>query len=507
MSVASIHTFASILSGALLSFCYPQANFSWLAWILLAPFFYATAQAQTRRRAIWLGWIFTLSFFGVSLHFLTHVAFAAWPALALLESLYGILLGALLFEVRRFEKTRWRILWVALVWVVVEFLRAEIPVWGFGHNLLASSQAFHPEMLQLASWGGAYLLSFVMVIGNGLIAEAMPGIKGDRQGNVRQRICFVLCFLSLVLFIYGFGSFRLHNLEKKSAPTLRLAVIQPNIPQSAKWDLMAKQDVIEIHENLTRLAALREPELLIWPEASFPGYLNADIEAPRIFELVRSLGFPVLIGSPYWQSETRVFNSVFLVESTGFVRSQYDKMRLVPFGEYIPWKWVLGWLSPLAYTMGVGDFTAGDKQTFFEVNGHRFAVLICFEDVFPDLARVAVNKGATFLTVVTNDAWFGKTGALWQHFQASILRAVENGVPLVRAANTGVSGFVSAEGRILNVVRNAQGESRFVTGELTFELPLAKHQTVYQKGGWLFAHGCVIFLGVLYLLKRKGASL
>jgi len=266
---------------------------------------------------------------------------------------------------------------------------------------------------------------------------------------------------------------------------------------------MAKQDVIEIHENLTQVAALREPEMIIWPEASFPGYFNADYSSESILDKFRAMAIPVLVGSPYWESETRIFNSVMLVDGQGHIENRYDKIRLVPFGEYVPWKLVLGWLEPLAYTMGVGNFTAGKAQTLFPLAEHAFAVLICFEDVFPDLARTAVKKGAHFLTVVTNDAWFGKTGAPWQHFQTSIFRAVENGVPVVRSGNTGISGFISAEGRVLGVVKDRQGESRFVNGELTMELPMAKHPTLYQKGGYLFPYVCLILLGVLFLARRK----
>ncbi|HCM42912.1 MAG TPA: apolipoprotein N-acyltransferase [Candidatus Omnitrophica bacterium] len=496
------------LSGVLLAFCYPMANFSWLAWIILAPFFMSVTRAHSRRQAIFLGWIFALSFFVFSLQFLVHVAFAAWPALALLESLYGLILGLLLFETRRFSSVVLRVLWIVSVWTAVEFLRTEIPVWGFGLNLLGHSQGFQPAMIQIASVGGAYLLSFVMAGVNALIAEAMIQTKNQeprtKHNGRKWNLLLVLgsCFLVPCVVLIG-GHLRLKIADQQSSPTLRLSVIQPNIPQSVKWALMAKQDVIEIHENLTQVAALREPEMIIWPEASFPGYFNADYASASILEKFRAMAIPVLLGSPYWESETRIFNSVMLVDAQAQITARYDKIRLVPFGEYVPWKLILGWLEPLAYTMGVGDFTAGKSQTLFRLAEHAFAVLICFEDVFPDLARTAVKKGAHFLTVVTNDAWFGKTGAPWQHFQTSIFRAVENGVPVVRSGNTGVSGFISAEGRVLGVVKDKLGESRFVNGELTMELPMAKHLTLYQKGGYLFPYACLIILVVLFLTGRK----
>ncbi len=437
---------------------------------------------------------------GGSLHFLTYVDFAAWPSLVLLESLFWILLGFLLFETRCFSSRFFRILWVALAFTIVEFLRAEIPVWSFGLNLLGHSQAFHPAMIQIASIGGAYLLTFFIVFANACLAEFLIGKKCQRF--------LVVAALLIAGLVFLFGLKQLKKAEKENPPMLRISVIQPNIPQSVKWAMMAKKDVIEIHENLTKMAALREPDLIIWPEAAFPGYLNADNDSARVLNLAKALHTPILAGAPYWESQTRVFNSAFLINDAGLITNRYDKIKLVPFGEYIPWKLILGWLSPLAYTMGVGDFTPGAGQKIFTWGKDvPFSVLICFEDVFTGLARHAVAKGARFLTVITNDAWFGKTGAPWQHMQSSIFRAVENGVPVIRSANTGVSGFISAEGKVLNLVRDAKNQSLFIAGELTFELPLAYHETLYRRGGWLFPYFCLIILSALFFLRKKGVTL
>jgi len=225
------------LSGALLSLCYPMANFSWLAWLVLAPFFYTISKAKSRKQAVFLGWVFALSFFTVSLHFLIHVAFAAWPALALLESLYGLILGLLLFETRRFSSVFLRVLWIASVWTAVEFLRTEIPIWGFGLNLLGHSQGFQISVIQIASVGGAYLLSFVISSVNALIAEIfrtayrVPCTVKDWIVSVTRYALLGLAIVSAVIF---FGVMRLKIADQQPAPTLRLSVIQPNIPQSVK---------------------------------------------------------------------------------------------------------------------------------------------------------------------------------------------------------------------------------------------------------------------------------
>lgn len=505
-------TLYAVLSGAALCFCFPTANWSSLAWIALVPLFTAVASTHSRARTIFLTWLAGFTFFAGSLHFLTFVDFAAWPALVFLESLFWIGLGFLLFEARRFSSRFFRILWVALSFTLIEFVRTEIPVWSFGLNLISHSQAFHPAMIQIASVGGAYLLSFLIIFSNACVAEFLMGKKDQR---------FLVWGAVLIAFlVYLFGVNQLKSKREITAPTLRLSVVQPNIPQSVKWATMAKKDIIEIHENLSKVAALREPDLIIWPEAAYPGYLNADYDSGRVTALAKSLKTPILVGAPYWESEARAFNSAFLLDESGMITNRYDKMKLVPFGEYVPWKLILGWLQPIAYTMGVGDFTAGESQKIFELvpsttsevapvhfrggqAGFKFAVLICFEDVFPGMARQAVKKGAKFLTVITNDAWFGPTGAPWQHMQSSILRAVENGVPVVRSGNTGVSGFISAEGRVLNLLRNAKDESLFVGGELTFELPMAQHNTFYRRGGYLFPYFCFLLSVCMYFMRRR----
>ena len=170
----------SLFTGIALCFCYPNANLFWLAWIVLAPLFTALLSVSSRGRCIFLTWLCGVTFFTGSLHFLTFVAFAAWPALAILESLYWILLGVLFFEARNFSSRIFRILWLALSFTAVEFLRAEIPVWAFGLNLLGHSQAFQPALIQVASLGGAVLLTFLIVFANACFAEYWIGEKNQR---------------------------------------------------------------------------------------------------------------------------------------------------------------------------------------------------------------------------------------------------------------------------------------------------------------------------------------
>jgi apolipoprotein N-acyltransferase len=268
---------------------------------------------------------------------------------------------------------------------------------------------------------------------------------------------------------------------------------------------MAKEKILEIHEKLTRLAALEQTDLIIWPEAAFPGYFNRDLQAERISRLAKEIQTPLLLGGLEWESENESYNSAYFLKKDGASGQRYDKLRLVPFGEYIPLKSIFGGLKPIADALGISDFKAGTAPVIvrWAREDWPFGVLICFEDVFSDLARDLADRDAKFLVVITNDAWFGKTGAPFQHLQASIFRAIENGVSVVRAANTGISAFVSHQGRVLATVKGAKGEETFVMGQKTLDLPLVAERTLFRRGGHLFPYFATGLFLVL-VMTRSG---
>ena len=211
-----------------------------------------------------------------------------------------------------------------------------------------------------------------------------------------------------------------------------------------------------------------------------------------------------MVGSPHLEPDNSAFNSAYLLGPDGDIKQRYDKLLLVPFGEYVPLKSIFGWLEPLAYTLGVSDFSAGKEKTLFELqNGEiHFAVVICFENIFPNLVRSFTDRGAEFLAVMTNDAWFGHSAAPYQHLQASVFRAVENGVPLVHVANTGVSVFISRKGEVLDRVRNPEGKDIFIAGRKTYPLAMENERTFYRRGGWIFPYGALALFVVLLAGKE-----
>lgn len=487
--------FLSFLSGLLLTFSFPGVRLGFLAWIALVPFFIALNQTKSRSEAAGFSLTQGLTFFLCSMHWLTFVTAGGWLALAFFEASFLILFGLAFLKFRNFKSQFVRICAFSLAWCVFEFMRAEIPVFGLGWNLLAYSQSDYSWIRLAANTVGTYGLGFVIVFVNACFFEIFQAAKNKKSLKIPlSLIITALILLSAHGFYYGRPS-------AKTPRVVRVALTQGNIPQSVKWETIAREKIIEIYSKLTELSSYDQPDLIIWPEAAYPGYFNRDFDQIKILELIKHIGIPVLIGSPHWGGNDTAFNSAYLVGADGDIKQRYDKHKLVPFGEYVPLGWVLDWLKPMAYTLGVSDFSAGKDFTVFQtMNGEvSFSTLICFEDTFPGMAREFTNRGADFLAVITNDAWFGPTSAGYQHEQASIFRAIENGIPVVRAANTGVSSFISARGQVLSRLRGADGREIFSTARQTYDVPLEKFTTIYRRGGWIFPYAASgVFVIILF---------
>ena len=298
---------------------------------------------------------------------------------------------------------------------------------------------------------------------------------------------------SLVLIAgYTYGFFRLN--ERHGSNSIKISVIQGNIPQELKWDPAAQDMIIEKYTALTKMASLDIPGLIVWPETSFPGFFEIDEEITnKVLNLAKDIKIPILIGAnterpssfPLPEGErVRVrgyFNSAAFISSQGKFIDKYDKIHLVPFGEYVPFSNKFPALHKLVLGE-IGEFTPGKDFKTFNLKPRttnderrmtndetRFGVLICFEDIFPELSRKFVKSGAKFLIVITNDAWYGKSGAAYQHTANSVFRAIENRTPIVRCANTGYSCFIDSRGRIYDSVEE-KGSHLFVTGYKTSEV-------------------------------------
>jgi apolipoprotein N-acyltransferase len=303
----------------------------------------------------------------------------------------------------------------------------------------------------------------------------------------------------VVTAAWGDARMRDNALTREGVP-FPIGLIQGNVSQEEKWNRDRASGVLQTYIDLSRQVAGQGARLILWPESALPFFFE---EETLVSDAVRRLAAEtrtyLLFGSDQLErgQPSRYFNSAFLIDPAGTVAAVYRKVHLVPFGEYVPIKKLLFFAGPLVQS--VSDFSAGDRVVMLPVAGHLMSTAICYEVVYPDLARDATSAGSQLLTTITNDAWFGRSSAAWQHFEMASLRAVEQGRYLARAANTGFSGIVDPYGRVL--ARSALFEQAAINGEVRF----LTSRTTYARIGDVFVYACLAAtLAALLLTMRCG---
>ncbi len=442
---------------------------AYLPWLL-------ALEKSSPRKAFLQSYLIGILFFAGTIWWVGYVTIPGTVLLigylALYFGIWGWLAQRMVSGLRRTPHTvhRTPLLTLPAAWVLLEYLRN---TWltGFGWNLIAHTQWNWIPVIQIADLTGVYGVSFLVV----LVNVALWLAYSVQRTAYRKGLSAIALAGACLLAALAYGSFRIHQLEVYSRPTthdprlsFRVAVVQGNIPQTEKWDEVFQEEIWHRYETLTGQAAQSRPDLIVWPETAVPGYL----EDPEIFERLQKLAqatdTPLLVGAPVTETVSgteRMFNSACLLNPQGNLVERYDKVHLVPFGEYLPLEFFFGWLRRFVL---MGNFSPGSRFTVFQPATFRqpftedsrlkthdvlpFSVLICFEDLFPDLSRRFVREGARWLLVITNDAWFHRSAASLQHLQACVFRAIENRVWVVRAANTGWSGFIDPAGRRISSV-------------------------------------------------------
>nr|MDA8165984.1 apolipoprotein N-acyltransferase [Desulfobacteraceae bacterium] len=437
---------AALLSGLLLFGAAPGlVGLGLLAWVALVPLLLACRTASPLRGfklgltaglpyyLLLLYWvIIVLSTYGqLSL----GVALAALFLLALYMSLYlGVFAAGCAWLGARLP-----VLWAApVLWVALDFVRGRL-FSGFPWQDLGYSQYHMPLIIQSADLFGHYGITFLIILANGLLAALAARFTGG--GRWREHPASLLGAAGLLVAALVYGGVRQAEIREaiRQAPTRPVAVVQGNIPQDEKWTPAFRRKTVERYIRLSLEAQARQKNtLLVWPETALPFYPDEDpLFLDLIDKLVRPQGVCLLTGAPRRQAvagAVHYYNSALLLAPPGRLAGLYDKQHLVPFGEYIPLRQILPFAAPIVETMG--DFTPGRDETPLSCGDMRIGVLICFESIFPELARQQTADGAELLLVLTNDAWFGRSSAPWQHFSMAVLRAVENRRPVARAANT-----------------------------------------------------------------------
>jgi apolipoprotein N-acyltransferase len=386
----------------------------------------------------------------------------------------------------------------AALWTAVDHLRS-FSLTGFPWATLGYAQHGNPLLLGMAAWTGVYGLSFATALGGAALARVVEQ-RSPRAG---------LAPFGAVLALHVLGAFGAPE-PLPAQPALRVAVLQGNVDQGVKWSPAWAERTLAGYEDLTRQAAARGARVVVWPETAVPGSLSIHRDlAERVEALARETGALLVVGSvgiepsdpTLWKgTPVRYHDSAFVIDAGGRTLDRYDKTHLVPYGEYVPLRALLGaFLSAVASGMTSGDVSAGEapRAVTLEPPGGSGRVSagipICYELLFPDLVRRFVAEGAQVLLAITNDAWYGRTGAPYQFLAITALRSAETGVWTARAANTGVSAFIDERGRV------REQTPIFEPGLLVADVPLRSPEaprTYYVRHGDVFAWGCWAALAV-----------
>ena len=493
---------AALFSGLLLALAFPRPDLASCAWFGLVPLLVFGGGRPLRN-----GFAAAAAFFSIVLYWLNIVMTTDGGLNPILSVVAYLLLVAYLslfiaaavwggFALR----DRFKLplpLTLPVLWVGLEFLRSFL-LSGFPWATLGYSQQSHLALIQSVDLCGVYGLSYLLVLANTVLAGLLLAWQcRDRAMIPRGSL---LALLLLFFANLGYGQWRLgQDIDQRDA-TLKTVLVQGNIDQSIKWDPAFQEATVENYRDLSLQGASGlSAALIIWPESATPFYAqDPSALSDRVHQLPRITDSWLLFGSPAYERRSnnfRYLNSAFLLAPDGAVLGRSDKVHLVPFGEYVPLKGLFPFIDKLV--AGIGDFSPG-TVTPLRLNGHRLGVLVCFEGIFPGLARDFVRKGSDLLVNITNDAWFGRSSAPFQHLAMTRFRAIENRIWVARAANTGVSALIAPSGRI--VEQTAIFVPRFLRGSVG----LGSGNAFYTRHGDILSAACLALslLWFLLLLHR-----
>lgn len=488
----------ALATGWLLASAFPRLDQNYMVWVAMVPLL-AVTRGLSPRAAAGYGWIAGFVFFLVTISWVpdtisnfTNIS----PVLA--KAILVLMASACAYSYALFAfALEWlavggvsRVLAAPVLWAILEWMRCFV-VAEFPWNLLGYSQLPYLSMVQAADLGGIYLISAVIVLANAALAEGLDArLSRYERSVVAPLVLAAVCPLLLVVY----GQWRLGELrDVPYAGSLRVGITQGNIAQGQKWDEAFAERIFRTYMRLTEQAADAGAQLVVWPEAALPFYIQRDLRSLELTRTARERGIDLLVGAPGLEDRDgkgfKDYNQAWLLRADGAVEGPYDKMQLVPFGEYIPLYGLFGLVSIAVES--VGQLGRGSEYTIFETQplapvgaggnagaaarpgevagaqpaptGNqsivtlgaesterraRFATLICYEGIFPAFTREFASDGADFLVNISNDAWYGDTAAAEQHLYMAAIRSIENRLPLVRSTNTGISAFVTDEGRV-----------------------------------------------------------
>ncbi|MHC4277979.1 MAG: apolipoprotein N-acyltransferase [Planctomycetota bacterium] len=512
------------LSASFLILIFPGFEIHWLAWIALVPLLLLIKRSGLRRAFL----------SSLAVGFLFYSGLLWWtlridgfnPA-----NLILVLLGSACYFgmfglfAHYFQKKipRWNALALPATWVLLEYLRTHLGFLSVPCGILGYSQYSVLPVAQISVFTGVYGVSFLIVAVNTVLAEIIHPYLFPTKGKgfrgapspITQKASAGILVGTLLLFsasyLYGLPS----PADKGNTPDLKVALIQGNTYWDEKnyssYRNYAKT-TFRIYSRLTLDASDSGPDLIAWPSSSVPGRIPYDRMLVKLLsKLAQETGAFLLVGSSGYDKFSRkqrrvkgVANSAFLLSPHGKIVGRYDKIQLVPFNEYLPLRGYVKWPSWIA-SSDMTDFRPGKELTVFSMNRHKFGVLICSENMFPELFRKMAAQGVDFMVSMTNEAFMDIPAAHYQILAMNVFRAIENHVSIVRTAPTGISSIIEPTGRITARVQDHNSNDINVEGYLVKEIPLSSERTFYNRHGDWFVYGLfVMFIGFVSLaLIRK----
>jgi apolipoprotein N-acyltransferase len=486
-----------LATAILLALAFPNASLWPLAYVALVPFLLGSRNKSYRRNFLGgtaAGFIFytiTFSWFASLTYWVGSIALLGVFFLVLF---FSLLWGLVWVGKTYVEKTMPAALAPVLpsLWILMEYAENHLFT-GFGWGSLGYTQWNNLRVAQLASFDSVYSVGFFIVLINVLIYQTIVNVRSPKRLIIPAAVAVLL---GALVPLWGRSQMRKPDMSS----SLKVGVIQPDFSLDVKWNREYSTHTLNVQRHLTEEVSADKPDLVIWPESSLYGYLIN--EQDRIAPIVQKNQIHLLMGSNHYEqvrdgNEDKIIylNSAFLLDPSGRILGRYDKRHLAPFGEYVPMVNLIGFIGKVV--PAISDFSPGSTLTNFEVKGRKFSVLICFENSFPHLVRDAA-QGVDFLVQITNDGWFGRSAQPRQDLAIAAFRSIENGMTLIRAANTGISCFIDPWGRVSGIVRDSWGEDVFARGVSSETISAVPHDTFFKTYGDVWVGVCGAMAAVFF---------
>lgn len=504
------------LSATFLILTFPKSEMYYLAYVALVPLILIIKRSGPLKAFIYsltVGLIFYTQFLWwlLSTEGVNSFNFSLG---VFLKACYLGFFGLLACYLQR-KEPRCNIITFPSIWVIIEFMRSHISFLSTPWGILGYSQYSVLPVVWISSFAGVYGISFLIVMVNTTIAEIIEVYLSSSQVKVQRKAYspgiqkVSLSIFIGILILFGFHA--LSYTQDGSTPKLKVALVQGNVYWNNKYwsdkyknDTSYREGIFKKYSLLTLKAADSRPDLVTWPSSSVPGTLPFDVVRVRMLsDLAQRTGSFLLFGSSGFdkfnreQRQTnRLSNSAFLLSPQGQMLGRYDKIRLLPFDEYLPLRGVIKWPSWVASDMI--DSFPGKEMTIFNMGKARFGVLICWENMFPEQFRKMAARGVDFMVSMTNEGFTNVPTGHHQMLAVNTLRAVENHVAIARISSTGVSCIIEPNGRIVDRVRDHDSNDVNVEGYLVGQVPLSSERTFYNRHGDWFVYGLSIILAFFF---------